>query len=165
VAGARIDLKLEGGDELIKEMRALGVNVKKSLRGAVRAGAKVIQDAAEENARGVSGQSGKHTRLITSARQPTSVEFSIAPSKKKFFMRFFETGATAHEISGNPIAFEGDRGLVVIGGVHHPGMPAQPWLRPAFDAKGKAAVAALDESLRATIEEAKIEAEGRDDEE
>jgi len=165
MASTLISVKLEGSEALLKELRALGGNAKKAVRGATRAGAHVMQDEAERRARAVSGASGKHTRLVTSASQPTFVEASVGPSKKKFFMRFFETGVTRHEISGHPLAFEGDQGLVVIGGVNHPGMPARPWLRPAFDATGDAAVAAMGDALRAAVEKQRIIAEGKDDEE
>lgn len=160
---ARSGVNLEGGEELLKRLAALGGDVKKAVRGATRAGAKVMQTAAETNARAVSGQSGKHTRILSSARKATSVEFRIGPTKKKFFMQFFEVGVMPHEITGAPLVFEGANGLVVIGGVHHPGMPAQPWLRPAFDATREPAIAAVGEALRQAIEEQRIIAEGQDD--
>jgi HK97 gp10 family phage protein len=163
MARDRIDVKLEGAEELIEELRALGVNVKRSVRGAVRAGAKVIQEAAEANARGVTGSSGKHVRIKVSARSKEFVEAEIGATKKKFQLPFFETGVQPHEITGSPLVFEGDKGLIVIGGVRHPGMPAQPWLRPALDVKRDAAVEAMGETLRAAIEEARIAAEGQDD--
>ena len=160
-----VQVKIEGAEELLKELKALGVNVKKTLRGATRAGAKVIQAEAETRARSVSGSSGKHVRVSVSARHKEFVEASIGATRKKFFMRFFETGVQPHEITGAPLVFEGDRGLIVIGGVRHPGMPARPWLRPAFDSRRDAATAAMGDVLRATVEEARIAAEGRDEEE
>jgi hypothetical protein len=62
------------------------------------------------------------------------------------------------------LVFEGARGLIVIGGVRHPGMPAQPWLRPAFDSRKDAAAQAVGEVLREAVEKARIAAEGRDEE-
>lgn len=165
MARDRVQVKIEGGEGLLKELAALGVNVKKTLRGATRAGAKVIQEEAERNARGVTGSTGKHVRIKVSARQRDRVEAEIGATKKKFHLRFFEAGVQPHEISGAPLVFEGDKGLIVIGGVRHPGMPAQPWLRPAFDSRKDAAADAMGEVLRATVEEARIAAEGQDDEE
>jgi len=160
-----VQVKIEGGEELLKELKALGVNVRRTLRGATRAGAKVIQAEAEVRARSVSGTSGKHVRVSVSARHKEFVEASIGATKKKFFMRFFETGVQPHEITGTPLVFEGDRGLIVIGGVRHPGMPARPWLRPAADSKFGEARDVMGEVLRAALEEARIANEGRDDEE
>ena len=50
-----------------------------------------------------------------------------------------ETGATAHEIKGDPLAFKGDKGLIITRKVSHPGMDAHPFLRPAMSSKREAA--------------------------
>ena len=147
--------KIEGGEQLLKELAELGGNVRSSARAAVRAGARVIQAQAEGNAQGIGSGAGKHTAIKVSQRVKGTIEAMIGPSKRKWFYRYFETGVTAHEITGAPLVFEGDEGdegLIITGGVHHPGMAANPWLRPAFDVKQEAAAAAVGESLREAIE-------------
>ena len=170
--GKAITVKLDGAEQLLEELEALGVNVQRSLRGAIRKGAKVIQDEAEVNARMVTGKTGKHTRLHVSTRRgevgSSDVQADIGPSKKKFWLRFYETGAAPHEIKAKNsplLAFEGEKGLVLTSRVAHPGLPALPWLRPAFDNKGDAAIKVVGEVLREAVEEARIAAEGSDDEE
>lgn len=157
--------KIEGGEQLLKELAALGGNVRSTARAAVRAGAKVIQAAAESNAQGIGGGGGKHTAIKVSQRVKGTIEAMIGPSKRKWFFRYFETGTTAHEITGAPLVFEGDEGLVITGGVSHPGMPANPWLRPAFDGQQDAAVKAVGDYLVQAIEERRAIVDSGEDEE
>ncbi len=145
--------KVEGGDQLLKELAALGGNVRSTARTAVRAGAKVIQAQAETNAATIATRQAKHTQIMISQRVKGTIEAMIGPSKRKWYYRYFETGVTAHEITGSPLVFEGDNGLVIIGGVQHPGLVARPWLRPAFDVKQGEAPAAVEETFRKAIEE------------
>lgn len=159
----RVVNKVEGGDQLLKELAALGGNVRSTARSAVRAGAKVIQGQAETNAQGIGSGAGKHTQSKISQRVKGMIEAMIGPSKRRWFYRYFENGVTAHEIKGTPLVFEGDEGLVIIGSVQHPGMAAQPWLRPAFDEKQAAAVEAVGDYFRQAIEERRAIVEGGDD--
>src|SRR5512139_1220653 len=145
--------KVEGGEQLLKELAALGGNVRSTARTAVRAGAKVIQAQAELNAETIATRPAKHTQIKISQRVKGTIEAMIGPSKRKWYYRYFEIGVTPHEVTGNPLVFEGDNGLVIIGGVHHPGMAARPWLRPAFDTKQGDAPAAIGAVFHKAIEE------------
>src|SRR3990167_8723191 len=158
--------KIEGGEELLEEMRALGVNVRKTLIGATRAGMKVVQAEAEQRAKPLSTRRGKATRLVFSSKKRDHATADVGLSKKKWVLRFFEQGVTRHEIvgKGKPLVFEGERGLVVIGGVDHPGMAARSWLRPALDGKRDEATKVFGAVVRAAIEEKRVAAEGSDDE-
>ena len=156
--------KVEGGEALLKELAALGGNVRSTSRSAVRAGAKVIQVRAESNAQGLGSGSGKHTQIKISQKVKGTIEAMIGPSKRKWFYRYFETGVTAHEITGAPLVFEGDTGLVIIGGVNHPGMASKPWLRPAFDGEQNAAAQAVGDYLKQAIEERRAIVESGEDE-
>ena len=148
----RVVAKVEGGEQLLKELAALGGNVRSTARTAVRAGAKVIQAQAEMNAETIATRPAKHTQIKISQRVKGTIEAMLGPSKRKWFYRYFEMGVTPHEITGNPLVFEGDNGLVIIGGVHHPGLVARPWLRPAFDSKQGEAPAAVEDVFRQAIE-------------
>jgi HK97 gp10 family phage protein len=162
----RVVAKVEGGEQLLKELQALGGNVRSTARTAVRAGAKVIQKQAEMNAGTLARKPAKHTQIKISQRVSGRIESMIGPSKKKWYFRYFETGVQPHEISGRhgPLVFEGDEGRIVIGSVQHPGMVAKPWLRPAFDARQADAPAAVGEVFRQAIEERKaiLAGEGED---
>ncbi len=161
----KVTARVDGGDQLLKELASLGGNVRSSARSAVRAGARVIQAEAESNTQTLGDGSGKHTAIKISQRVKGTIEAMIGPSKRKWWYRYFETGVTAHEITGGPLVFEGDEGLVVIGSVRHPGMAAQPWLRPAFDTKQDDAVQAVGDTLRRAVEERRAIVEGGEEEE
>ncbi len=160
-----VTVRMEGGDVLLKELVALGGNVRSTARTAVRAGAKVIQAQAEKNAEAIATRPAKHTQIKISQRTAGRIEAMIGPSKKKWFYRYFEMGVSRHEISGSPLVFEGDQGLVVIGSVQHPGIAARPWLRPAFDATQTSAPRAVEETLRKAIETRRAIIEGGAEEE
>jgi HK97 gp10 family phage protein len=138
-----------GGKDLIAELKAVGLNVKGTTRKGVRAGAKVIQAEAERRASALSKRGGKAVKIQVKARDRNSVTASIGPSKKKFYLRYLETGTQPHAITIRR------RGGVPIRAytLHHPGHAARPWLRPAFDATTTAAAAAVGEELRKCIEE------------
>lgn len=161
----RVGAEVQGGEELIAALKELGLSVKGSVRKACRQGSKVMRDAAEANARSVSpGTSGKHAVIKSRGNKVTQVEFYIQPSKKKWYFKFFETGAVPHEIPG-PLAFEGDAGSVLVSSAQHPGMAARPWLRPAFDNNRDAAAARVGEVLKEIIEtrRAQLDSERDDD--
>ena len=160
-----VTAKVEGSEQLLKELVALGGNVRSTARTAMRAGARVIQEEAERNASALGTRAGKHTRIQAHSQVKGVITLAVAPSKKKWWFRYFETGVTAHEITGDPLVFEGEAGLIIIGGVHHPGMAARPWLRPAFDAKQQAAVAAVGDKLREAIEARRAIVESGEEEE
>ncbi len=141
--------KLEGAEELIAELKTVGLNIKGTTRKGVRAGAKVIQAEAERRAAALSQRGGKNVRIQVKARDRNSVTASIGPSKKKFFLRFLETGTKPHAITIRR------RGGVPIRAytIRHPGHAARPWLRPAFDVSTTPAAEAFGAAMRQAIEE------------
>ena len=158
------EVKIEGLPELIAEMKGLGLRVNSNLRAAMRLGMKVIQTEAEMNARAITKH--KATRIEATSRvQEGKVSVELHVAKKRFYLGFFETGVQPHEIKGSPLVFEGDKGLIVIGGVNHPGMPAQPWLRPAVDSKKDEAVGVIGDALRDVIEKRRAQLAGEEGEE
>lgn len=163
MAGARFEMKLVGGEKLLDELRAAGGNAKKVVRAATRIGAKVIAAEAEIRARAIGSGSGKHVKVISGRGRNMSAVMHVGITDRKWFFRFFETGAGRHEITGAPLMFEGERGRVITGRVIHPGMAARPFLRPAADTKAGDTVAAMSEAFRAAIEEKRLAADSGDD--
>lgn len=154
----RIAVKMEGGEELLKELKACGVNAKKVVAAAVKAGGEVIASAAVDMAPPTS-RKGKRVSVRVTARKPDHVTVSVGPTKRHANLILFETGVAPHEIkpeTAEALVFEGDTGLVITGGVSHPGMPARPWLRPAFDTANDEAERVVGETLRQAVEEARI---------
>ena len=78
-------------------------------------------------------------------------EISVGPTREKWYLRFFEFGATSHEIKGTPLVFEGERGLVMTRSVKHPGMAARPFLRSAVTRNKERIVAKIGEVFQSEI--------------
>jgi HK97 gp10 family phage protein len=153
-----VTVKVEGLDELVKGLKEVGLSVNSSLRTAMREGMKVIQQEAESNARAITKRKATRIEVSTHGSREGSrnVTVTLSPSKKAWYLGFFETGAKPHQISGRRgrrLYFKGRKGnLVVVRSVRHPGMRARPWLRPAYEAKREAAVGKVSEVLRKAIE-------------
>lgn len=160
----RVQAKLEGSEELLKALRDADGNVKKSLRGAMRAGGILIKEEANR----LAPESRRAKKVVLQVSSPRSgiVEARVKPSKRAWYLKYFETGTSRHEIAstGKRISFEGREGRVVTSIVIHPGMPARPFLRPAIDGQAAAAVAAVGESLRQAVVDARIAQAGQDEE-
>lgn len=123
----RVTVRVEGSEELIKKLMAVGADVGKILEAAATAGAAVIANEANTLA------PRPIIRSETVERSSARVTVDTGPPDEVWFWRFLETGAQPHKITGNPLVFEGRAGVVVTGAVDHPGMAARPFLRPAFD--------------------------------
>ncbi len=153
--------KLEGADDLIAELQAVGLSVKGTTRKGVRAGLKAMQVNADRRASSLSTRRGKATRIAISSKERGAVTGALGPSKKKFYLRFFETGTRPHIIKQTYLR----RGKTVTRRLRHPGMAARPWLRPAFDESTTAARAAFGEAMRQAIETKRAQIDNGPDEE
>lgn len=161
----KVEGKIEGIENLLKEMEKQAINVKKTTKGAVRAGGKVILKAARANANAISSQPGIKVSLRVRQRQGYVVA-SIFPAKGHAELRVIELGSGAGwrwAKNKGPFRFYAGNRLIVTRLINHPGTAAKPWLRPAFDSAKRAATDAVADSLRETVERAKIEAEGSDE--
>ncbi len=165
MAGVRIEAKVEGADELIKSLIKSDGNVKKSVKGAVRAGAKVIAGAANANANAISRKPGKKVSVRVRTRKGFTVA-SVYPAKGHAELRLVEYGTPAGRRTVknllHPFVFTSGNRKIVAWSIRHPGTPARPWLRPAFDGNKDAAQRAVGESLRQAVEDARIAQEGTD---
>jgi HK97 gp10 family phage protein len=141
-----IDIEIEGGEELLASIKAMGIDVQKILREAALRGARVIVDAANERA------PGPHNASEVKKDSAERVEVDIGPDEDHWYYRFFETGAGRHEITGDPLAWGEGAEDVVTGRVLHPGMAARPFLRPAVDENEGKTADAVGQVLRGAIE-------------
>lgn len=142
------------------------VDRKEVVEAALLAGGAIIHAAAEARAPGKLEMvivGGRSLRKKVDARLAEVVRangkfVAIGPSKKKWFYRFFEFGATVHDIRpkrGRAIAFTGDDGKVIRGYANRTGgVRMRPFMRPAVDGQGDAAVKAMGEVLVREIEKA-----------
>jgi HK97 gp10 family phage protein len=150
------DTKVKGLAELQRAMDSLPAKIEANImRGALRAGAKVIAEEARANlARNGSVDSGRledSVRVGTRLKRGTAIGRVIAGGSSKgkaaaFYAGMVERGTAAHVIPG-PVVI-GDR---VVGDVDHPGAQKKPFLRPAIDTKAGEAVVAMREYIRARL--------------
>lgn len=151
-----IEFRIEGVEELVAALSALADRASGVLMEAVLAGAQVIADEANLNA------PGPHVETAVDAIGPGSVSVAIGPDKAHWYYLFAETGAQPHEIEARRkqiltgFGWSGDAAIFDAAGmggvVDHPGIVAQPFLRPAVDNKGQAAIDALADRIREEIE-------------
>lgn len=140
-----IEVRLEGGEDLLKAIADADLSVRSVLRAAVLAGGRVVADAAAGSAPG--------PEIVAEVLQASAagVEVGIGPDKEHWHYQFSETGAAAHEITGTPLQFEGREGLIRTASVSHPGMAARPFLRPAHDGTLGEQERTLGDHLRAAL--------------
>ena len=145
----KITAKIEGDEELLLKLRALGAGVEQILETAVLAGAEIVKDQANRLAR------GPHIETEITEKSRTKAIAEIGPDKEHWYYRFFETGAGPHEISpksAGGLAFAGREGDIVLQRVSHTGMAANPFLRPAMDEKKDSAVDATGAEFKREID-------------
>jgi len=121
-------VRIRGADELARKLRAHGVDVQQGLEKITLAAAEVIRADAESRA-------GGEFEIIkeTAENRQHRVRVAIGPSKKEWYARFREFGASAHEIKarGKQLLVGGDTPRRRV--ARHPGVNARPFLRPAAD--------------------------------
>jgi HK97 gp10 family phage protein len=129
MANSSWEIKLEGMEELLDQFKGMDRNVKKVLRAAVSAAGELVA----ENAR--HGAPGPEIDIHVARVTEKVVEVDIGPTRQKWYYGLFETGVQPHEIKAKHkpyLVFPGASGKVFAKSVRHPGMPAQPFLRPAL---------------------------------
>lgn len=125
-------VELVGDRELEAKLRQVRAAVGKVLDDAGESGANIIQAEAAHRA------PGPHIEIEQIEKTLTKVSYAIGPDREHWYYQFFETGAGAHEIDGKvkkAIMFVSNGESIVRRIVHHPGMAADAFLRPAMDNK------------------------------
>ena len=141
----RVAVQIEGGEELARRLRQLGVDAEAVLREAALAGARLFEeDMGSRSPDAVYIESV----VVHDSRRQASVD--VGPTEDKWYWKFLYTRETAYEIPG-PLAFRVDGRDLVIGAADHPGMAARPFMRPAFDGRQQAATDAVGDVLRRTL--------------
>lgn len=132
----------------------------KGIRTALRAGGRVFLESMRSMVRRSPGRdpSGKTRRhLVDDLRVRTSVPggvptAKIGPGRKtRHIANWLEFGTAPHLIKARRA-----KALFIPGGhpiteVHHPGAPAKPFIRPAFDTQWRAALDAYKDVLARQI--------------
>lgn len=148
--GVRVQMKLEGSAELMTRLKAIGARASQAVMDAAVAGATPILFDANLRAHS--------PHVIAEAQQKEGANKAtvrIGPDKAHWYYRFFEFGATVHEIKAKKalaLLFPGQNGDVFAKKVEHTGMAARPFLRPAMDTRKDDATRAAGETFRQVIE-------------
>lgn len=142
------EVHVKGLAELGKRLQEVPEKLRRNvIRGALRAGAKVILVRAQQNIRSRSGVLAKSLKVGTRAKG-TTVYANV--KTKVFYGRFVEYGTAAHDISGR------GGGWLHFGGqfrrsVEHLGSKPYPFMRPALDTQAQAALVAIAERMKARM--------------
>lgn len=156
---------VQGLAELSKRLNDLPAKMEaKILRGALRASAKVMLDAAKARVpytRSAMAERYGHIRdtmRITTRMRKGVLTASVKTGKDQFWAIMVERGTEAHTITART-----SRGLRVGGGgvsvvyrtsVAHPGAKPRPFMRPAFDASADAALTVFAQHIEKKLPEA-----------
>lgn len=145
MASNRVVVEVQGADELISKLKALGENVRVARNDAAMAAADVWVKGMNDLA------PGPHIDATIMTNTDRKVIVEVGPEPDRWYYRFFELGAQPHEITPaakKALAYEG----FVFKRVRHPGMPARPFMRPVADGQQDEAVSAFGRHLAAIIE-------------
>ena len=151
------NIHINGAEALAKVLAMLPANIEKNImRGALRAGAKIISDEAKQNAPVDSGNLKNSFRLSTN-RKKGEVSASVkAGNKKAFYYKFVEFGTQPHLIKVKDAAYlkfiAKDGTKVKTKQVHHTGAIEKPFMRPALDKKTSEAIVEVGDYIRMRLE-------------
>ena len=136
-----IEIQTTGLQPLLAMLDTVAVKLERSIvRGALRAGAQVILAEAQAQVPEHSGALRKSLRVSVKVKRGVPTATIKAGSKAAWYAHLVEFGTAAHTIkpkkpSGDLATPAGPRRAV-----HHPGAAKRPFMRPALDAAGAAAV-------------------------
>ena len=139
------EVRIKGLSELHAFLQQLPEKMEKNvLRGALRAGARVVASEVQQRAPVRTGLLRGGVKVSTGGRGGTVVAKIKVTGKHAFVAPWLEYGVGAHQIAakkGGWMAFAG----VSAKSVQHPGIQPRPFMRPALDSRAQAAVVAAAE--------------------
>lgn len=155
------DINIKGMAELKRALEQLPAKLEANvMRGAMRAGAKVIADAAKDNVHNVSGALAASITVATRVKAGKVTGRVVAGGKGKkqskkgkgsaFYAHMVEYGTKAHVIearAGHRLSIHGH----FVRRVNHPGARPRPYMRPALDTQASLAVLAVREYIRGRL--------------
>jgi HK97 gp10 family phage protein len=134
------EIELQGMQELLDQLTALGRRGARIENKALLAAAKPILDEAVMNApiRTGGGAAGLAISRVKTKGDEKHVLIGIekADMSEIFYMKFIEFGSSPHRIIRNGV------------GRDHPGTNAEPFLGPAYESKKGEAISILKEEFR-----------------
>lgn len=156
-------LEVKGLAELERTLARLPESISRIIaEGGVRAGLTVIQEAAQENAPQRTGRLRKDIKVKVGSnidakrayKEPLAVDGSVYVSKRSASVaRWNEFGTAPHAINAHGTTLD-INGEPVGKTVQHPGQPARPFMRPAFDNNKNEALKAMADNMRENLPKA-----------
>jgi HK97 gp10 family phage protein len=152
---------IKGLDALQKMLDTLPGKLQKNvMRGALRAGARVVQKQAKANIHSVSGELARSIKVSTNSKGGTVMAkvaagkgLGVKGKKPGNLPLWLEYGTAPHIIrakKGGGLALPDGS---VVTEVMHPGAAPHPFMRPALDTQAGAAVVAAAEYMKARLSE------------
>lgn len=142
---ASFSLNIQGQLELVARLAAMSTSLSDGLEDTVRAGALLIENEAQANAPSPTGALARSISTVTASKTASSVSLQIGPQVE--YAASVEYGASTNATGGaprqTPWVNKGSDGNFYV----DRGVPARPFLRPAFEAQKASATAALQEQL------------------
>lgn len=128
-------IKIEGVNEIARELHRRQMNVENGLEEILHAAAEVLQEASAANVRATSQSMADEMARETLEKKPGFVAVGVGPDKEHWYAHIIEFGAKGHAV-----ATKSKKALLFVTGAlrprtNHPGLPARPFLRPAFDTR------------------------------
>jgi HK97 gp10 family phage protein len=142
------EIEIKGLSELHKLLQDLPAKVEANvLRGGIRAGSKVLEQAIKDNVPVRLGALRDSIKVKTTSRRGTVQAVITAGNVKAFYASWVEFGTAQHYIKPK------NRKSLFFAGlaketVDHPGSTPKPYMRPALDENSTAAVDAMAEYIR-----------------
>jgi HK97 gp10 family phage protein len=157
-------LDLKGGKELAAFLESLPANVeRKIMRGALRAGAKVIKEEAarllDSNGSVKTGELKRGLKVSARAKGGVVTASVKTRGRHGYVANWIEFGTAAHWIkpkNAKALAYNG----IVVDAIQHPGARPKPFMRPAADTQAAAAVTAAAEYIKKRLTKEGLEGAG-----
>jgi len=145
----KAEFKIEGDAELKAILQKLGAGLVQAVQFATEDGAEVAKNAA------IARGPGPH--IVTKIKKigPGKAEVGIGPDRQHWYYGLFETGVGRHEIDGHvkkALKFTYGGEEVILKRIDHPGMAAEPFLRPALEENQDKIMAKMGETFKQVIE-------------
>lgn len=151
-------VNVKGLSDLAKLLEQVAPKIERNImRGALRAGARVILPVAKGNVNSISGELAASLKAGSTARGGRVTGYVRT---RHFRAKWVEFGTKPHRIKAKGFMADGRLWggalALKIGGrlvraVDHPGARPKPFLRPALDANAGAAVVAAGEYIKARL--------------
>lgn len=139
---------IKGGKELDAMLKTLPIKMERNImRSALRAGAVPIRDEARANVAVDQGELKKSIKITTSSKRGKVTAKVQTKVRHAHLVEFDTAGHIIKAKGAGPLEFGGTFAQSVL----HPGTKAQPYMRPALDAKADAAIAAVGQQVRTRL--------------